>query len=374
MQSDIVIIGGGVIGAAILHRIAKTGANVTLLEKGRFGTGGSTGKSGGFIRAYHDCDYTSKLAAISYPSFVNFAQETQGSCGFTVCGGLQIKPVAERKAVENRIARVITPYGYPIEVLNRDDCRERFPAINWHSEQDIFAIYEPLAGFADPILATNSWIKSAISEHNNAIAIEGVSVERIIQKDQRIYAVETSQGLIQCNTVILAAGAWSQTLALSADVNLAIRNKAIEVHIFNNPDQTTQPFVIDDTQPDFYSRPFGNNTFLVGITIDDWDIDPDAFHDTVGCPEPARQAAARRLSWINDNSFAQGGRRGFDAFTSDNKGLLEQSTEVEGLIIATAWSGVGFKTAPAIADKTAELLDNDSGNRCHNIDPVKSIG
>src|SRR5262245_33841701 len=87
---DIVIVGGGVIGASIAyHLTAKTRASITLIEAGTIG-GGETSKSGGFVQTHWDTLAEVRLIARSRDMFTAWGEQIGGDCGFVRGGYLHV--------------------------------------------------------------------------------------------------------------------------------------------------------------------------------------------------------------------------------------------------------------------------------------------
>lgn len=165
--------------------------------------------------------------------------------------------------------------------------------------------------------------------------------------------METNIGTIHAPLVILAAGAWSQQLVQPYGVELPVRSKTIQVHFYKRPEGMDHPAFIDDTT-DLYARPDARGISLVGYPVDEWDIDPDE-RRPIMLSHLMREVAPTRLSWFEQAQLA-GGRRSFDGYSTDRKGILAFSSDLEGLLFATGWSGGGFKVAPGVGERTADLI------------------
>jgi sarcosine oxidase subunit beta len=84
--ADILIIGGGVMGASIAYHLAKLGdGRVLLLERQGLGTG-TTGRSGAIVRQHYSNDFTIRMAMDSLGVFQHFDDLIGGDCGFTTTG------------------------------------------------------------------------------------------------------------------------------------------------------------------------------------------------------------------------------------------------------------------------------------------------
>lgn len=342
MQSaEAVIIGGGVIGAAALHALAARGERAVLLEQSRFGTG-ATGQSGGFLRVYHTDPFLTELAAESFGFFLEHREEV----GYRQTGLLYLEAEEQIERMRAEAERL------GLAFLTAAEGAQRFPAVQWDGVGG--AVYEPEGGYADPVRTTRFLIERA--RELGALACEGTRVRRILTEQGRVTGVETSLGTVHTDHVVLATGAWTPQFAQALGLQLPLRSKTIQVHVYKRPPGAAlHPAFLDDTT-DLYARPEAGELSLIGLPVDEWDIDPDVPQgvDLAGARRTA-EVAAKRLAWI-DEATLSGGRRSFDAYTPDMRGILEQSADLQGLILATGWSGAGFKLAPAIGQRVANLI------------------
>src|SRR2546423_6677451 len=86
--ADILIIGGGVMGASIAHSIVKQGGSgnrVVLLERQAL-CNGTTGRSGAIVRQHYSNDFSIRMAKESLAVFQHFDEVVGGDCGFLQTG------------------------------------------------------------------------------------------------------------------------------------------------------------------------------------------------------------------------------------------------------------------------------------------------
>jgi len=130
--ADIVIAGGGVIGASTAYHLAKGGAkNVVLLEREPlFGTE-STGKCAGGVRAHFDTEINCRMSALSLPAFERFEEETGYSADYRKIGYLFVLNKEQDVAAFQRQMDMHLALGLRTEWLTGDEIRRRLPMMNF---------------------------------------------------------------------------------------------------------------------------------------------------------------------------------------------------------------------------------------------------
>lgn len=359
-SADVVIIGGGVNGAATAFQLAKRGVErVLLLERRQIGAG-ATGKSGALVRAHYSNVPESQLTHESLKIFWNWDEEVGfGDPGFERTGFFRLVDPADTDQLAKNVAdqqalgintRLVDPYEInQIEPLMRTD--------------DVaLAAYEADTGYADPNATTYGFIEGAV--HHGAVVRTHVEATRIIVANGKISGVETTAGIVATENVVLAGGAWADRLLTPIGVNLPMEPHRVRVAVFRWPaemDQHRKHAVIIDSMTNSWLRPEGAHGTLIGIEHDHERIDPDTFDGSVEWPHVLRCQAtlAHRLP-VMANSTMRGCWSGVVMQSSDDHPIIGKTDEVEGLFLMAGDSGSSFKTAPATGIVLAEsILDGE---------------
>jgi len=106
-----------------------------------------------------------------------------------------------------------------------------------------------------------------------------------------------------------------------------------------------------------YFRPESGGLTLVGVPCQEWDIDPDTLG--TGLPPGAAELGAGLLTHripAMERATLSRGYRAFDGYSADRHAILGAVDGIDGLYLATAFSGSGFKIAPAVGTCMAELI------------------
>lgn len=345
---DALVVGGGIAGAAIFHRLARSGRRVMLVEKSRFAQG-ATGWSSGILSCYHASERLTALACASFPKFLDL--ERQGGPKMQHCGALHFVPHAQEKATRERIQEMRGLV--PVDWLNAAQGAQRFPDIHWDDLAG--AVFEPNAGHVDPTAVTRFWINQGRAL--GQFALEGVECRGVARNDGGAVGIYSSMGLLRARRVILCAGAWSRKLAGTGGLALPgnIFSRSMQCDAFAaGPFADGHP-AFSDPETGIYGRADGPNMMRAGMAVTDWNIDPDAYTPhSQQQQNTLRDLAARRFRWTAQAQPAGGWRR-FDAFTPNGDCVVTADTRIARLYWATGFSGHGIKIAPGMAAQLEKL-------------------
>jgi glycine/D-amino acid oxidase-like deaminating enzyme len=218
------------------------------------------------------------------------------------------------------------------------------------------AAYEPESGYADPAETVEGFRRRAVEL--GARVLPWTAVTRIVRRESRVTGVETSAGRIDAGHVVVAAGAWSRRLCEEIGLAVPARPKAIDTVAVSRPPELRDPHMvfIDNVQGNYF-RPESGGLTLVGVPCQEWDIDPDTLG--TGLPPEAAGLGAQLLTHripAMERATLSRGYRAFDGYSPDRHAILGAVAGIDGLYLATAFSGSGFKIAPAVGTCMAELI------------------
>jgi sarcosine oxidase, subunit beta len=126
--ADIVIIGGGVMGASAAYHLAKRGMkNIVLLEKEEFFGTGATGRCAGGVRYQFSTEINVRLSQESLPMIERFKEEIGQDVNYIQCGYLLIATNEKDAATFKHNVELQNRLGVPTQLLSGDDVRARLP-------------------------------------------------------------------------------------------------------------------------------------------------------------------------------------------------------------------------------------------------------
>jgi sarcosine oxidase subunit beta len=350
--ADVVVVGGGVNGASITYALAARGVKVVLVEKGAL-AGGASGRSSALVRMHYTNEEDARLALASFPVFRNWTELMGGPAVFTHTGFVN---VVAPQYVEHlrRNVEMLKGLGVNTMALTGVELKELQPFAN---VEDIgAAAYEPDSGYANPAETVEGFRRRAAEL--GARILQWTAVTRVLRQESRVTGVDTSAGRIDAGSVIVAAGAWSKRLCEEFGLALPARPKAIDTVAVTRPlELSNGHMVFIDNVLGNYFRPEGGGLTLVGIPCQEWDIDPDTLG--TGLPPQAADVGAQLLTHripAMERATLARGYRAFDGYSADRHAILGRVEGIDGLYVATAFSGSGFKISPAVGMCMAELV------------------
>lgn len=351
--ADVVVIGGGVNGASIAYALAAEGVRrVVLVEKGALASGAS-GRSSALVRMHYTNEWDARLAWASFPVFAHWRELMGGPEVFTRTGFLNIVAPEYADNLRKNV-EMLRGIGINTAALTPAEVKELQPFVN---VDDVgAAAYEPESGYANPADTVEGFRRRAVEL--GARVLQWTPVTRIVRTESRITGVETSQGRIDAPAVVVAAGAWTPRLCREVGLDLPARVKGIDTVLVSRPPELADPhMVFIDTIQETYFRPESGGLTIVGVPCQDWDLDPDTM-STALPPTAAAEGAqmlTHRIRAMEQATLARG-FRAFDGYSADRHAVLDRAEGIDGLYLATAFSGTGFKIAPAVGTCMAELI------------------
>jgi sarcosine oxidase subunit beta len=406
---DAVIVGAGVIGAAIALELSDKGYRTLNIDKLPAAGYGPTSNSCSIVRAHYS---TPEGVAMAFENFSYWerwgdyvgAQDERGLARFIQCGTVLLKGTtsADNNGGSSHWQKVKSHYdalGIEYEDWSTDELVERVPYINpgsfwpptrpddesFWKEPDSYlpgAIFTPSSGYVnDPQLATHNLQVAAEGRGATFRFNEEVTGLRIDQ--DRVAGVDLASGeSIDTSVVVNVAGPWSFVLNRMAGVedDMKIKTRALrhEVHHVPCPpglDLQSQGFHISDGDQAIYFRPEVGDSFLVGSEDPEcdprvWVEEPDNYARSVTRPQWEAQVyrLARRVPAVRPSHDLKGVVDLYDV--SDDWIPIYDKSSLPGFYMAVGTSGNQFKNAGGVGHLMAELIDACENGHDHDVTPV----
>ncbi len=346
------MVGGGVNGVSIAYALAARGVRrVVLCEKAALASGAS-GYSSALVRMHYTNEWDARLAFASFPVFRSWTEIMGGPSVFTHTGFVNVVAPPYAEALRRNV-EMLRAIGIDTVALSPADLHDLQPFAN---VEDLgAAAWEPASGYADPAATVEGFRRRA--QDLGAEVRQWTGVTRILRRESRVLGVETVAGRIDAGAVVVAAGAWAPRLCREIGLDIPARVKGLDTVQVTRPAALTDPHMIfiDNVQGSYF-RPESGIRTIVGVPCQEWDLDPDG--PAVLAPGAAAvgaQILTHRIPALEGATLARG-YRAFDCYSRDRHAILGRVDGIDGLYLATAFSGSGFKIAPAVGVCMAELI------------------
>jgi 4-methylaminobutanoate oxidase (formaldehyde-forming) len=212
------IIGGGVAGASAAYHLSKLGrTDIVLVERNQL-TSGTTWHAAGLIMQLRSTHALTELARYNVELYASLEAETGQATGFKQNGTLGVCRTKNRLYETRKVASIAKSFDIEAHMISPAEAKEIYPAI---AESVIEgAIYIPKDGQTNPVDTTMSLIAGA--RQRGVKVVENCPVGKLDRLASGEYRVETSQGTIQCETLVLACGLWTRDLAAQLGVRVPL--------------------------------------------------------------------------------------------------------------------------------------------------------
>ena len=209
VDSEVIIIGGGIAGTSAACHLAEHGRSVTLLERGEIASEASGVNAGGIgaLGWGNVPDLEAHLTMGSLQIFRSLQLDLGYDIEFRASGGLQaVQPGAQYEYARERVL-ALKSRGYTAELLDINAARSIEPELN---PKLAGAMHFPRRGQADPQKATRAFASAA--EERGARILTGQEVVGITRTADGDYRIACSDREYRAGTLVLAAGAWCRPL------------------------------------------------------------------------------------------------------------------------------------------------------------------
>jgi sarcosine oxidase subunit beta len=401
-EVDAVIIGAGVIGAAIAFELSQRGYRTLNVDKLPASGYGPTSNSCAIVRAHYS---SWDGVAMAYEGFF-YWQDWENYLGVTDDSGtaryMQSGTILLKSATghHEKVLKHYRDLGVEYEEWDNDELRRRMPIYDTHAfwppkrpddpqfwdqpEQELDgAVYTPGSGYVnDPQLATHN-LQRAAEAHGGEFLFKA-EVAEIRRDNGSVKGITLADGHeIDAPIVVNVAGPHSFVINRMAGVEdgMKVKTRALrhEVHHVPAPpdfDFEADGFHTSDGDTGIYFRPESGNHILIGSEDPDcdprhWVDEPDKYDR--GVTEAQWEAQVYRLARRIPTLQIPNDRKGIvDLYdVSDDWIPIYDRSDLDGFYMAIGTSGNQFKNAPVVGHVMAELIDKVEHGHDHDNEPLK---
>jgi sarcosine oxidase, subunit beta len=333
-RAEVVIVGGGAIGASVAFHLAQLGIHdVVLLERDALASG-STGKAAGGIRMQFADELNVRIALRSLEEFERFEDLTGADISFRQFGYLFLLDRTEHLGTFRAALELQQSLGVPSRELTAAEAAELVPELA--VDDLVAATFCPRDGYATPEAVVQGYATASGARIRQGCSLTGITI-----RGGRIVGVETSDGRIATETVVCTAGIWSREVAALAGLELPVDGE--RRWMWFTPEDGGLPERLPltiDFASGFYVHREGPGLAFGGREAP---LEALALH------------IERRLPVLLELPI-QSSWWGWYDVSPDWNAMVGEASEPGRFLYATGFSGHGFQQAPAVGEHLAELI------------------
>jgi glycine oxidase len=363
----VVVIGAGVVGAAVAQELARQKADVTLLDMRAPGRGASRA-SAGILAPYTESAHDSPLLELGvrslalYDSFITLlAAKSQRQIEYERRGTIEVAfNDAQAETLRAEAARLLARQ-VTCEWLDASQVRELEPTLSAAVVGGLLVTSQGFVGVTSLVdaLVQSAWLSGASCES----AVEAVRIEP--QKDR--VEVRTTDRRYVSDYVVMACGSWTSRVAIRGATPVPVRPIRGQLLELNWSDAGSMPRHVL-WAPECYTVPWPDGTLLVGATVEDVGFDE---RSTVEGVEGLAHAVSGLLP-ASRKASVQSVRVGLRPATPDGLPAIGPLPGAPRVLVATGHYRNGVLLAPITADLIArDLLRAEKDPILASVDPAR---
>ncbi len=395
-KSEVVVIGGGVIGLAAAHELSQRGVQVTVIDRRDIGFGCSYGNAGwitpcfalplpmpgmflksigwlidpesplyikpspsfllmGWLtrfllsmthrKAARSVKALTEISKYSLKAYSKLAEESDEDFAFEKKGLLMVAQTRAGLATAIEGMRLVGEHGIPGRTLKGDELMEFEPAVRGGA---VGGVFYPEEAQAEPLAVVQALARAA--ERKGARILPRTELLDIQIQGGRINSIRTSRGVLRAEQFVLATGAWSHSLGKAIDLKIPVMGgKGYSIIADGVDPKPSRPMMIVEKK--IAVTPRKDTTRIAGtlelvdederVTMRRVDAIVRGARAVLNLPEPLRYQEI----W-----------RGLRPCTPDGVPIMGRSKSLHNLVVATGHQMLGLQSAPASGALTCDLV------------------
>jgi glycine oxidase len=349
--TDVIIVGGGVIGCSIAYHLRKAGTSVTVIDQGEIGAEASSAAAGLLapLGSLAGPGPFADLLLASFALFPALVPELEDASGIRVkyeqTGVLRVVRNPKNMSNLRKRMKAWQPLGLHMEWLSGEAARQREPAL---APDVCAALYAPEESQIKASLVVKAFAQAAANL--GATLRNHTRITDLQQQNDRVTAIETSQGdAIPCNQLVVASGAWSAQWSALLNIELAVTPQRGQILALRQPTPPLRHIIFGEAA---YLAPKQDGTVVVGATKEEVGFDKQL---TAGGVAWLLSTASRLMPSLEQSEIERMWA-GLRPKTPDNLPILGAAPGWQNVTLATGHGSVGVILSAITGQTLAELL------------------
>ena len=351
-MKKIIIVGAGILGASTAYQLAKSGAEVIIVD--RRDTGQATAAAAGIVcpwvsqRRNQAWYQLAKSGARFYPSLIeNLKEDGETNTGYAKVGAISLHNDQKKlNAMEKRALKrkEDAPEIGELLPLTPEQTQKAFPPLNEGYE----ALFIGGAARVDGRALRDALLRAA--KKNGALLLYGDAVLRY--EGETVIGVQVDGEDYQSDSVIVCAGAWANSLLKPLGIELQVSFQKAQIIHLELPNHDTSKWPVVMPQTDQYLLAFDDHRIVAGATHEN--IEQLDHRVTAGGLNEVFQKALDTAPGLVDSTFLEA-RVGFRPYTPGFLPVIGPIPGWEGIIFANGLGASGLTMGPYIGSELAKL-------------------
>lgn len=368
-NTEVAIIGGGIIGSAIAYYVSKAGFDVTVIEKGELASGTSSKCDGNILAIDKDPGFDSQMSLKSQELVHELSKTLDIPFEYRNPGSILVCENEEEMIAAEKWVKQQVEVGLPFRMLDRQDLKEESKFL----ADDLLGGLEcETDSTVNPYLLTYSLMDGA--QKNGAEVLLRTEV-RNITKTNGDFQIETSEGVIVAKKVVNAAGIWAPMIGKMVDLHVPIKPRKGHIIVASRSEPVGLRKVMEfgyllskfggtrkvDSETDYYGvalvfEPTESQNFLIGSSREFNGFDTKVDVNVIKCIAKRANRFYPKMRDLNViRTYA-----GLRPWTEDHLPIVSHVEEVPGFFIAAGHEGDGISLAAITGKLIEELLSEKS--------------
>lgn len=361
MSKEVIVVGGGIIGAAITYYLARRGINVTLIEGKDIASGTSSSCDQAVLLQTKKPGPLLELAMKSNDLYKNLEDELGVSIEYRQGGGMILMENEEHKVLLEQLVAKQQKVGLKVNTVSREEILERQPGIASHV---IGSTWSDEDAKVNSLKASLAFVNAA--KRLGAEVLLGEPVKSLLSSENRIIGVELKDKRHYADMVIVAAGVWTPQLLNDIGVEVPITPRRGQILVSEKLPLIYKSNILSGSYIAAKSGSGNSNPYGVGLVMGQTysgNLLIGGSREFVGFNVSTTAEVTRLISKAAVNVFPELRHvriirtfAGLRPYTPDGLPIMSKVPSYKGLYICAGHEGDGIALAPISGKFMADLI------------------